>query len=186
MTGVQTCALPICMSGPAQNTAIEGEQGIHMPGLQKLFGWTGWIGKCANSASPVFGADARTGGHVIDRPHERRFIRGGVEAFFDDRSEFESRGVFSRKGHTQCASANPQHEIDLLGGNALCSTDKIALVLTILVINNDHDPAFLNCPDSLLNGLQRHECDFLNETALLSVQIEKGPSIGLFTDREQG
>ena len=165
-----------------------------MSGLQKLFGWTGWICKSANGAGAVFGTDARTGGDVIDCPHERRFIRGGVEAFFDDRSELESRGVVSREGHTQCASADPQHEIDLFGGNALCSTDKIALVLTILVIHHNHHTSGLNCPDRLLYRLQWHGYSPSTEyiwpakaslPVSISIDLCKRFSVGFLTDGEK-
>ncbi len=87
--------------------------------------------------------------------------------------------------YAERSPTHSQHEVHLLRSNSLGSTDKVPFVLAVFIINHDDDSAFLNCPDGLLNRLQRHAYDFLIETALLSVQVEKSASVGLFSGREQ-
>ena len=89
---------------------------------------------------PLLGADARAARLVIDRHRVRRLVRGGVA--IDHRAELEPRGDLGQDRHAQQPAPVRDHELDRLGRDLLGRRDEVALVLPVLVVNDNDDPPF--------------------------------------------
>jgi hypothetical protein len=57
---------------------------------------------------------------------------------------------------TNQAASVPRHEIDDVRRDLLGSTDEIALILTIFVVNDDDHPAIAYVRNSLFDGRNSH------------------------------
>ena len=62
--------------------------------------------------------------------------------------------TLGRDGSAKHASAFAHHEIDLLLGDFLGGDDKVAFILSVLIVNDDDKLAAFELFNSLVNGIQ--------------------------------
>ncbi len=72
----------------------------------------------------------------------------------DHLGQFEPVQLVALHGGADQAAALAHHEGDDLGGDLLGGDDEVALVLAVLVVDDDHRPAGRDVADGLLDGVE--------------------------------
>ena len=123
-----------------QHAARPGPQRKNMPGLHQLFGPRLRVGEDADRLRAVLGADARRDPlRGVDADGEIRAVRLAVLAHHRPESEALELGLDA--GHANDAAAVADHHAHRLGRDLGGRHDQIALVLAVLVVRHDHQPA---------------------------------------------
>ena len=104
--------------------------------------WGGsWIGKGADGLGTVVGGDASGAAlELIDGHSKGGAEYGGVVLYLMGQVEFLA--AFYRDRGAEYAAGVLQHEVHLLGCNLLSSDDQVALILAVLVVDDNHEFAF--------------------------------------------
>ncbi len=140
--------------GATQNASVLREQRIDVPGTDELLCLRDRICQGTDRPSSCPRTHARSRIDVIDRNKERRAMRGGVVLVGDDRRETQPIGRVARHRRAQHAPAVLQHEIDHLGRDGLGDGDEVPLVLTLVRIDDDHQPTRTERCDGVFNGVK--------------------------------
>ena len=179
------------VAGPAQHPAVLGAQRNDVAGPGEVVGDAGRVGEQPHRGGAVgrrdSGADAifrvdgdGVGGAVLVLVH--RVHRQQAELVAD-------RAV---QRHAQVARGVADHERDELGGGLLGGEDEVALVLPVLVIDDDDGLTRRDVGNRPFDGVQprhhRHPCRFRSGTivAVSSMNHDEGAIIASRLLHQQG
>src|SRR5690606_964628 len=128
------------VAGAAQHAPLLGAQRNHVTGGVEVVGGGIRVGQQADGVRPVGRGD--TGGHALPRVHGHGV--GGaalVLVLVVHRRQVEPVGVRLGQRHADVAGGVPDHEGQQFGCGLLGREDQIALVLPVLVVDDDHELA---------------------------------------------
>ena len=146
----------LSVTGSAQHTAVLGAQRHHVSGFGEVVDATGRVGQQSHGGGPVrcgdpsshtcFGVDGDgIGGSVLVLIHR---IHGQQAEPVADRA---------LQWHAQVAGGVADHEGDQFRGGFLGGEDEVALVLAVLVVDDDDGPPRCDVGNRPFDGVQpRH------------------------------
>ena len=139
------------VAGPLQHAALGVAQRKDVAGPGQIARSGGRIAQGPNGGGPVGGRDARRRAvDAVDRIGERSAVRLGVVPHHQRNVELvESIAGQWRADHPRGVA---HEEGDLLGRGVLGRHDQVTLVLTVLVVDDDHDLPSPNGRDGILDG----------------------------------
>ena len=127
------------VAGSTEDAPFLGNQWKDVSRSNEVGGCGGVIAEGADGGCAFAGGDACLGGDVIDGNGVVGLERGVVERRIDHRRQAKPIGSLWQQGHTKLTPAVCDHEVDSFGGRLLGCRDEIALVLTILGIDDNDD-----------------------------------------------
>ncbi len=145
------------LTGADECSAVSGAEGVDVSRAKEVVG-LGVVGDGnLDGGGTVFGADA--GGDTkafggIDGDGEGGSELGGV--VFGLAMESEAIALFGGERKADESSAMGDHKVDGFGGDELSSVDEVALVLAVLIINQDNGSPRFQLFDGLWNTHERH------------------------------
>ena len=151
------------MAGADQHAAVPRDQREDVAGRDEMVGPLRGVDRHRDGAGAVGGGDA--GRHPflgLDRDGE-----GGLEpAVIVARHQRQLELVDALPGQRQAdqAAAVPGHEVDRVGSRHLRGNDEVALILPVLVVDQDEHPAVARLVDDLL-GARHHAAAAAGEEA---------------------
>ena len=112
------------------------------------------LGTCARGRGDLDGQSAivrrDAGGDALGRFDGNGEVGAVARAVvLDHRAQAEARGVLLGDRHADQAAPVAREEVDLVGRDELGGEHEVALVLAVLVVDQDHDPAGPDLPDDL-------------------------------------
>jgi hypothetical protein len=143
------------VAGPLQDTAVLGPQDVDVAGPVEVGGLGAGLDQRPDGRRPVGGRDPRAGAvAVVDGDGERRPLRLGVGR--DHEGEVELVGPVLGDGGADEARRVFDEEGDLRRRGELGRHDEVALVLPVLVVDDDDDLPAADGGDGLLDGGEGH------------------------------
>ena len=144
---------------PLQHAAVPRLEREDVARAQQVVGPRRRVDERLDRRRPIGRRDARRGAvPVVDRDEERRALALGV--LLDHRLERQLAGSLRRDGRADDAGRVLQEEGDLLRRGELGGHDQVALVLAVLVVDDDHDLAATDGRHGILDaGQPRHLTD---------------------------
>ena len=139
------------VAGAAQHAPVLGVEGVDVARAAEVGGLGRGVGQVAYGGGAVGGADA--GGaalELIDGDGEWRAEHGGVVLHLV--GQLQLHGAADGDGCAQDAAPLAEHEVDLLGGDHLGGGDEVALILAVLVIDDDDELALAEVLDGGRDG----------------------------------
>ena len=156
----QTNRLQICqtaqihgsfgVAGANQHAAFACAQREHMTRAAEIGRLGVCQNRCAGGIAALFGGNTGGGVHVVNGYGERGLVVVGV--LFDHRRQTQLVAVFAAHRHTDQTLGIGCHEVDVFCGCKLCSTDDVAFVFTIRIINDQNVFACTQGVQSFFNG----------------------------------
>src|SRR5438552_1970273 len=137
--------------GAAQHAALHRAQREHVSGCDEIGRGHLRIGERADGDGPVVGGD--TGGDAAPRVHADR--EGGAHrrgVLGHHHAELELVQPLAQHRHAHEPARVRDHEVDGLGGDLVGGHDEVALVLPVLVVDDDQDAAVPDLLDRLVDG----------------------------------
>ena len=137
----------------AQHAAVAGPQGVDVARAPQIGRKRRLVGQRADRRGAVAGRDARRAAvaQQIDRHGEGGPEQRGVVLLHHVEPQFVA--ALLRERGAQHAAPLVQHEVDHLGGDLLGGDDEVALVLAVLVIDDDDHLAVAEVLDDLLDAI---------------------------------
>ena len=134
-----------------QDAAGAGPQREDVPRLDEVVGGRGRIDRDLDRPRPVGGRDARRDALAgLDRDGERGAERRLV--LVGHLPQPEHLAALRRQAEADQPAPVRRHEVDGLGRHELGRDRQVALVLAILVVDDDHEPPGADVLDRLLDG----------------------------------
>jgi hypothetical protein len=128
------------MARAHQDPAIARGKRKHMPRRHEILAAPRGIDRHLHGTRAVGGGNARGDALPgLDRNRERRLVPRAVIRAHQRQAELAD--ALLRHGKADQAARMLRHEIDGVGRRHLCGNDEIALILAILVIDQDEHPA---------------------------------------------
>ena len=160
------------VAGTHKHAAVAGAQGVDVARAAKLVGLGGGVGEGADGAGAVVHGDA--GGaavlEVVDGNGEGGAEEGGVVVHLH--VELQLVASLLGDGGAEHAAAVLEHEVDVFGSDFFGGHDKVALILAVLVVDNNNKFAFAEILDGFLYGIEFKVHNYLHEF-ILPLQIYK-------------
>ena len=119
---------------PGEHAAVAGHQRKHVPRPDEVLGTALLIDDRLNRGAPLERADAGLAIAVIDRHREVRHL---LAARRHHRLQIQPAGGLCRHWHADLAAAVRHQEVNELRRDLFRGDDEVALILTILRIQND-------------------------------------------------
>src|SRR5437763_4697056 len=139
------------MAGALQHAAGLRLQRVDVAALHDVVRALGGIDRRADRVGAVGGADpGRDALARLDRHRERRLVRRLV--LRGHQLEAELVAALGRQREADPATGMGPHEVDRVGGDELRRDDEVALVLAILVVDDDDHLAGRDVLQGLLDG----------------------------------
>ena len=140
------------VSGASQHTLLRARRGLICPGRPRSAGFVE-----GSARARIVAARSWIDTPVVQSwPSRSTVTVKGVprsEVLFSSHHvEAQFLAAFLRQRGAEDAATLLEHEVDDLGGDFLRGDDEIALVFTVFVIDDDHDPAVAE----VLDDLPRH------------------------------
>jgi hypothetical protein len=145
------------LTDAAQHAARHRAQRKDVPGTHQVGGTRGFVHEQADRCRTIRRADARRHTEArmtVYRDGERGALRFRV--LLGHRREVERVRALVLERDADQPAAVRRHEIDHLGRDRRRRTDEVALVLAILVVRDDHQPARADLLDRALNRVECH------------------------------
>ena len=132
-----------------QHTTVTGAQGVHVSRAAEVGGLHRLVGQRVDGSGAVVHGDARraTMAQKVNGHGEGGLVDGRVVG--DLHLEVQLAAAFGGHGHAKHAASARKHEVHLVGVYMLRGDDKIALVLTLFIVNQNDEFSSLQ----ILNGL---------------------------------
>ena len=125
------------------------------PGRARSSGRVAGVDQRADGGRSIGCADPGGGPfHGVDRHRERGALHLGVVR--DHQGQAQVVEPLAEHGHADHAAGVADHERHGLGRDQLRRHDEVALVLTVGVVDHDHELAALDGLDRVLNVRERH------------------------------
>ena len=143
------------VAGPVEHAALAVAQREDVAGTGEVFGAGRGVEDGLHRGAAVGGGDA--GGRAVagvDRDRERGALRLGVVGHHQRDPQLVEPAALDR--HADHAARVADHERHGLGRHLLGRDDEVALVLTVGVVDHDHDLAACDGVDGLLDLCERH------------------------------
>eukprot|EP01022_Parablepharisma_sp_SALTPOND_P024123 TRINITY_DN5305_c1_g4_i2.p1 TRINITY_DN5305_c1_g4~~TRINITY_DN5305_c1_g4_i2.p1 ORF type:complete len:914 (+),score=247.13 TRINITY_DN5305_c1_g4_i2:98-2839(+) len=143
------------LAGAHQHPAPAGPQRKDVPRAHQVGRARGGVHRGADGVGPVLGADA--GGHPVAGLH--RHGEGGLKGrLVVAHHQGQAQALHVVRGQAQAdeAAAVLGHEVDGLGSAQVRGHGQVALVLPVLVVDQDHHLAVAYVFDGLIYAGQRH------------------------------
>jgi hypothetical protein len=141
------------MAGADQHAAVACDQREDMAGGDDVRLLLGRIDRHRDRPRAIRRRDARRHAFErLDRHSERGLVPRAVVAAHQLESELFGPRLGQRE--TDQAATELRHEVDLLGRRHLRGDDQVALVLAVLVIDQDEHPAVARLVDDLFGARQ--------------------------------
>ena len=159
------------LSGANEDAATTGPERKHVSGTRQISRCRCWINRRPDGGGSVRCRDTRTRDPLgFDCHREGGFEPRGVLG--DHHRNLQLVEAFPRHREANQAPAVPRHEVDGLGSDLLCGNSEVALILSILVVDDDDHLASSDCVDSFTDRRKR---------PLASHRLRAfGPPAGLF------
>ena len=145
------------LAGALEHAAGDRAQREHVPGPGQVLGARLGIDGGEDGLGAVGGGDAGGGAALgLDGHAERGAETGGVLLVLDHQGNAQL--VEPLPGHREADEAAPVagHEVDDLGRDLLGGDGEVALVLAVLVVDDDQHLAGLEVLEGVGNGAERH------------------------------
>ena len=137
------------MAGSLEHSLVLGVEGIDVAGAAKRLGTGCGVGEGADGGCAVGDAHARGASlELVDGDGERGAEHRRVVLYL--LGEVELAAAADRHRYAEHAAGVLEHEVDLLGGNHFGGDDEVALVLAVLVIDDNHEFALAEILQCLL------------------------------------
>ena len=134
--------------GAHQHAAALRDEREHMPRLHDVLGTRLRGRRDLDGQSAIVRRDA--GGDALGRFDGDGEVGAVARAvLLDHRTQAEARGVLLGDRHADQAAPVAGEEVDLVGRDELGGEYEVALVLAVLVVDQDHDPAGADLRDDL-------------------------------------
>ena len=142
------------VAGAHQHAAVAGAQGVDVAGTAQLRGFGGGVGQGADGAGAVVHAHARGAAvlEVVDGDGERRAQERRVVVHLH--VQLQLVAALLGDGGAEHPAAVLEHEVDVLGGDLLRRHDEVALVLAVLVVDDDDEFALAEILDGLFYSVE--------------------------------
>ena len=141
------------VTGTLEHALIDGAQRVDVSRTAEILRFALGVGQCADGHGAVVHRYA--GGAAFQQVH--RHSKRGTQhrgVVVNLHVQFQFMAALGGNGCTQHATALAQHEVDFLFGDFFGGDDKIALVLTVLVINDNNKLAAAQLLHGLVYGIQ--------------------------------
>ena len=137
----------------AQHAVVLGIEGVDVSRSAEGLRRAGGVGEGAYGGGAVVGADARGAAfELVDGDGEGCAQHAGVVAHLARQVEFLAAA--DGDGCAEHATGILQHEVHHLGGNLLGGADEVALVLAVLVVDNNDEAPLAEVGDGVGDGAQ--------------------------------
>ena len=123
------------VAGAADDAALARLEREHVAGAAEVLGAGAVLHDLARGEGALGGGDAGRGVLVVDRDGERGLELLGV--LRDHLRESEARGPFAGHRHADQPARVRRHEVHVLGRGELGGADDVALVLAVLVVDDE-------------------------------------------------
>jgi hypothetical protein len=142
------------MAGAHQHAAVPRHERKDVTGRDDCIGAAGRVDRDRDGPRPIAGGNA--GGDPVprlDRHGEGGLVAGAV--VMAHHGEAKLVGTLAGDGKADQAAAVHRHEIDRVRGRHLRGDDEVALILPVLVVDQDEHPAVAGLLDNLLDAGER-------------------------------
>ena len=142
------------MAGAHQDAAVACPEGVDMAWAAKVLGAGGGVGQSADGRGAVVHRDACGAAveQVVDSNGEGGSQQRGVVV--DLHIELQLVAALLGDGGAEDTAAVFEHKVDVFGGDFLGGHDKVALVLTVFVVDHNNEAALAEILDGLFDGVQ--------------------------------
>jgi hypothetical protein len=142
------------LAGSLEHAAALRAQREHVAGAVEVRRLGRRVDRGQHRGRAVRGGDAgRRAPSRLDGDRERRAEVGRV--LLDHRRQFEGVAALLGQREADETAALARHEVDRLRGDLLRGQDEVALVLAVLVVDDDDEPAGAQGGDGVLDGGER-------------------------------
>ena len=141
------------VAGTFQHALVNGAQGVDVTGTAKVLWLAVRIGQRADGHSAVVHRHACCTAVKQVNGHRKRGAQHR-SVVINLHIEVQFMTAFGSDRCAQDASPFSQHEIHLLLCNLFGSDNKVAFVLSVLIVNNDNKFASFQLLDSFIDGIQ--------------------------------
>ena len=145
------------LAGAHEHAALLVAEGEQVAGARQLLRRGVRVEERLGGEGPVVGGDAGGGAlEGIDGDGEGGEVAGGVVG--DHHGQVQLLEPPGGEGHADEPAGVLAHEVDGLGRGELGADGQVALVLPVLVVDDDDELAGPDVFDCLLHGYQGHDC----------------------------
>src|SRR5512145_803688 len=146
---------PFGLAGSNENATVTRAQRVHMPRHYQVFGRRARVGSSANGMRAIGGTDAGANASPrLDAHRKCRTERRPWAIRLLHHRQLELVHLMLGKREANQAASMRRHEVDGLCGHTIGGDAQIALILTVLVIDQNDHSTLTDLIDGVLNSAQ--------------------------------